>query len=72
MLVAKLFVSSPERAIVVKRRGGGGGGARAARPLGVRRAPAGGRPAAQEDAARDAPPLAAVLVPTGEISSQFS
>lgn len=61
-----VLLCSTGPAVVVARAGGGGGGARAARPLGVRRAPAGARSAEEEDAARTAPPVAAVPLPAGQ------
>lgn len=51
---------------MVARAGGGRGCAHAPRALGVRRATGGARAAPQEDAARTAPPLAAVPLFAGQ------
>lgn len=52
--------------VVVARTGGGGGCARAARPLGVRRAPRGPGAPKKEDAARVKETVAAVPLPAGQ------
>lgn len=51
---------------MVARSGGGGGGARAPRSLGVRRRDPRAGAASQEDAARSAPPVADVPLPTSQ------